>query len=296
MIGEPGAYLFGLLAASIWALAGVIAKRGLTNGGSALLFALLSALVGTVLFWGVLVVQRGAELFAHLTPSVVAVFALAGLVSSCIGRVLHFVGIDHVGATVAQTCVTTYPMFAVLLALLVIGESIRLVELFGMLVIVIGLVVLSLSKGGDIGGWRGWELLIPISAALLFGIGDVVRRYGFLATEATPIEGTALNSLAALTGFVSYVLVTEKRDVIRVPRRAYRYVVVAALLTPLGLLSLMTGLSLGRVIVVAPLAGTTPLFTIVFGYLLIRDLERITGGIVVGSVFIVLGIYLITGV
>lgn len=296
MFAASGAYLFGLLAAIIWGLSGVVAKRGLTNGGSPMLLALLSGGVGSTIFWGVLAAQRGGGLFAHLTPAMIGIFALAGLVASCVGRVSHFVGVDRVGATVANAAVTVHPMFSVTLALLFIGEPVRFIELSGMLVIIAGLVVLALSRGGDVKGWKGWEVLIPIGAAFLFGVGDVLRRYAFITTGASSLEGAAVNSLAALTGFTVYVLLSGRWAAFRVSRTTYWYIGVAAVLTPLGLLSLLTGLSLGRVVVVVPLAATVPLFTIVFSYLLIGDLERVTRGVVVGSAAIVFGIYLITGV
>lgn len=295
MVGASGAYLFGLIAAIIWGLSAVVAKRGLANGGSALLLAFLSASVGSVLFWGLLVVERGAQVFAHLTPTVVGIFVVAGLTASCIGRATHFVGIERVGPTVANTCVTAHPMFAVTIALLVIGEPVRLVEAAGMLVIIGGLILLTFSKGGDVGGWNRWEVLIPIGAAFLFSVGDVLRRYAFVTTGASPVEGAALNSFAAFAGFLAFILLDGRYGVFRVSRTGYRDIAIAAILTPVGLLSLLTGLSLGRVVVVVPLAATVPLFTIAFSYLLIRDLERVTWGIVVGSLGIVFGIYLITG-
>lgn len=296
MLGDPPAYLFALLAAIIWALGGVIVKRGVSQGASALLLATASAFFGTVIFWGVLFVERGVNTFFHLTLMIVVIFAVAALLASFVGRLLHFVGIDRVGATVAQTAVTTHPMFAVLFAFVLIGEPVRLVEIVGVLVIIGGLVVLSLSRGGDIKGWKPRELLIPIGAAFLFGAGDSLRRYAFVTTSATPVEGTAMNSIVALTAFGLYTVSMGKRDVFRVPPETYKYVIAAGVLTPLGLLSLMTGLSLGRVVVVVPLAATAPLFTILFSYVLIGDLERITRGLVVGAVFVVLGIYLVTGV
>jgi drug/metabolite transporter (DMT)-like permease len=48
------------------------------------------------------------------------------------------------------------------------------------------------------------------------------------------------------------------------------------------------------VAIVESLASTAPLFTTVFAYFLLRDLERVTRGIVVGAVLVAAGVALVT--
>ena len=50
----------------------------------------------------------------------------------------------------------------------------------------------------------------------------------------------------------------------------------------------------GSVSVVAPLAGTTPLFVLALSRIFLRDLEPLSVRLVVGTLLIVLGVYLIT--
>jgi uncharacterized membrane protein len=292
MLDTLEVYVFSLIAAIVWGLASVVAKRGLTNGGTALLLGLLGSFCGSIIFWGVLFFQRGFALLSHLTPAMVVVFALAGLSASGIGRLIYFTGLDRVGATIGQAGVSIHPLFATLLAFLFLAEPIRLVELGGVVVIVAGLIVFSFTTGGDRKGWRSWELIFPIGAAFLYALADVFRRYGFTEIGATPIEGIALNTTAAFVGLSCYVLLGH-RNAVNVPREAYRAVGRAAILLPLGLLSFMTALSLGRVVVAVPIANIAPLFTIFFGYFLIGDLERITRGVLAGSGCIIIGVYLL---
>jgi drug/metabolite transporter (DMT)-like permease len=46
--------------------------------------------------------------------------------------------------------------------------------------------------------------------------------------------------------------------------------------------------------VVAPLAGTTPLFVLALSRIFLRDLEPLSARLVVGTLLIVVGVYLIT--
>ena len=53
-------------------------------------------------------------------------------------------------------------------------------------------------------------------------------------------------------------------------------------------------LRMGTVNVVAPLTGTMPLFVLALSWLFLRDVEHMSTRLVVGTLLIVLGVYLIT--
>jgi uncharacterized membrane protein len=84
--------------------------------------------------------------------------------------------------------------------------------------------------------------------------------------------------------------------VLSLPRRSYAFFAASGVLTAVALLSLFTALSLpeGRVVVVDPLVAAAPLFTAVFAYFLLDDVERVTRGIVVGALLVVAGAVLVT--
>ena len=64
----------------------------------------------------------------------------------------------------------------------------------------------------------------------------------------------------------------------------------------LGVLLVLVALSLVQVSVVTPFNGTAPLFVLALASLLLKDVERLTGRIVLGTVLIVLGVFLLTAV
>jgi len=53
-------------------------------------------------------------------------------------------------------------------------------------------------------------------------------------------------------------------------------------------------LQVGTVTVVAPLVGAMPLFVLALSAVFLRDVERLSARLIVGTVLIVLGVYLIT--
>jgi uncharacterized membrane protein len=72
--------------------------------------------------------------------------------------------------------------------------------------------------------------------------------------------------------------------------------VVAGVMENLGVLLVLVALSLGQVSVVTPFNGTAPLFVLALASLLLKDVVRLTGRIVLGTVLIVLGVFLLTAV
>jgi drug/metabolite transporter (DMT)-like permease len=56
----------------------------------------------------------------------------------------------------------------------------------------------------------------------------------------------------------------------------------------------IVGLSLGAVSVVTPLTASAPIFVLLLSPFLLRGVEVLTARVIVGTVLIVLGVYLIT--
>lgn len=283
-----------LAAAAFWSMSMVLSKRGLEFGGDALLVALVVAVVDAVLYWPVLAVVEGGAVLAGLTPAGVGVFVLAGVVGTGVGRLASFTAIDRVGASVNSAAVSTRPLFATALAFLFLGEAVGPVVGAGIVVLVVGLVVLSLSRGGDVRGWAPHELLFSLLAAGSWAVADVVRRFGLTTTPATALHGVAVNEAAGVVVLGAYLLARRPAALGAVPRRSLAFFVGAGLLNACSFLLFFVALDLGPVAIVTSLVGVASLFTVAFAYLLLGDLERITPGIVVGAGLVVVGAAAIT--
>lgn len=289
-------FVLALIPAVLWGLSPIFSKRGMASGGHYLQASLTVVAVDSTLYWLALLALQGLDVFGDLSIAAGALFFAAGIVGTAIGRLAVFVGVDRVGASINSAVISTRPLFAGLLAVLVLGEPVTPVTAAGIGVLVVGLVVLAISRGGDVTGWRARELVFPLTAAAAFGAGNVVRKFGLDAfSEITLLEAVALNELGAMAGLGTYAVVAGYGDVFDLPRRTYGYFVASGTLTAVALLSLFAALRIGRVVVVDPLAATAPLFTTVFAAVFLRDLERITLRLVLGAVLVVCGVALIVG-
>jgi DME family drug/metabolite transporter len=243
--------------------------------------------VGTVGIWlSVLVLAptERADLHGFLY------FALAGIVGTTGGRLFRFMAIERVGASVSSALINLYPFVAAGLAILLLGEAVTMPILAGTAVIVGGTILLSAS--GSILGFRTSELIFPFLSAACFGAVAILRKLGL--GGAGPLLGFAINVTTALITFTAFLAASGQLRRLRWGRGSLRYLLAAGIFENAGVLFTVLALRAGSVSVVAPLAGTTPLFVLALSRIFLRDLEPLSVRLVVGTLLIVLGVYLIT--
>jgi DME family drug/metabolite transporter len=284
-------YLAGFTAALFWGIAPVLSKRGFTYGGNPFLVTSIIVTTSVILFWSLLAASQGVtDVLPDISPAGYGIFLLAGFVGTAVGRINNYAGIDHVGTSINSAVIATQPVFATILAFLFLGEQVTIVQVAGIFAVVGGVVMLTFSRGGDVGGWRPRELLFPLAAAFAYATGSVIRRFGLQTTPALPLEAVALNETAALMGVVGYTVGAGYFRPDSIAARGYVYFVGAGLASATGLLAFFIGLNNGRVAIVTTLVATSTLFATVFSYLGLGDLEEVTRGIVAGAILVVVGV------
>ena len=291
----PSVLLLAFAPAVMWGFTPVIEKRALSGGGTPLQASLTVVVVDSSVYLLALALLDPTP-FADLTLETAAIFAAAGVFGTALGRLAIFAGNARVGASISSAVVSARPLFATALAVGFLGEPLSGPTAVGIVVLVVGLGVLSVSKGGDLAGWSGPDLLVPLAAAALFAVGNVTRRWGLSTADATPLEAVAINEVAALVVLVGYVAITGPERVLNRPRRSYLIFAASGLITAVALLSMFTALAApeGRVAVVDPLVAMAPLFTVVFSWYWLGDIERVSRGVVAGATLVVLGAALVT--
>ena len=289
-------FALALLPAIFWGFSPIFDKRGMAAGGGSVQASLVVVLVDSTIYWLLIAVLYGRSAFSGLTLEVFVVFVFAGVVGTALGRITIFVGVDKVGASLNSAILSTRPLFATAIALVWLGEPLGPVTGVGIVILVAGLSILTVSRGGDLEGWEPRHLLWPLAAAATFAVANVSRRYGMLETPISALEAVAINETAGLVALLAYVAAVGGREVFDRPRESYRYFLGSGILTTVAMLSLMAALGLeeGRIAIVDPLVATAPLFTLLFAAVLLRDLERVTRGVVAGAALVVVGAALIT--
>jgi len=167
-------------------------------------------------------------------------------------------------------------------------ESVRL--FVGTVVIVVGTVLLSTS--GQRLGFRPWQIVLPLTSATCFGIVAIIRKVGL--GEMGPVLGTAINVTTAMIAFSTLMLASGHHGLRACRGRTLVYFIVAGITENAGVFLTIVALGFGAVSVVMPLASSTPIFVLLFTPFFLRGVEILTARVAVGTVLIVLGVYLIT--
>jgi len=130
---------FALGAAVSWAVSAVFARQGLRYM-PATIGTFLSLISGVVLMVGVVALFQRDQL-ADLTWAAVGIFAAVGLFNFVLGRYLNFLSIGHLGVARATPITASTPLFAAILAVLLLGETLNALTVLGTGLVLAGIYV-----------------------------------------------------------------------------------------------------------------------------------------------------------
>ena len=265
------AVLLALASAALFGGMTVAVRLGLRGGGEAGGAALATVIPAL----GVaLVAASFRHDVHHIWP-----FLLAGLLAPGGSQVLFTLAVREIGASRTSVMVGAAPLVAVAIALIFLGEPVRVPLLVGALAVVCGGVLLAAERDRP-GHLRARGLLYAAGAATLFATRDNVVRA--LHAHASP-ETAAAATLVA--GTVLAAVWTR-----RLPTgRELKRLAPAGLLFGLSYVSLFEAYWRGRVTVVSPLVATESLWGVALSALLIRHTEGMGRRLALGALLIVVG-------
>ena len=186
------AVALALTAAFCFGLGLILSHIGL-RGIAPVAGAAISIPTSTVLF--VAVAPFTLDLGAWSWPAV-AIFAAVGLLYPATGTLLTFAANRRLGPVITGTFGNLAPIFAVTLAFLFLGEPVRAGQLVGLAVIVAGVMVLTVPRGGRHAHWRSWFLLLPLVASGIRGLVQPTIKYG-LTLWPSPVAATLVSYLVS---------------------------------------------------------------------------------------------------
>lgn len=283
---SPAVFVLALASALLSAGSTILIRQGL-RGGTPFTGFWINLVVGTTGLWVAVFLTEGLGGFsAHG----LALFALAGLIGTTGGRLLRFVSIEQVGASISAALINLNPLVSTGLAVLLLGEHVTLPILAGTVVIVVGTTLLSI--GGRRLGMRPGQLALPLLSAVCFGVVAILRKAGLGHTG--PVLGSAINASTALVAFTAFLLVSGQRGAMVCRGRSLVYFAAAGVAENAAVFLTVVALGLGTVSVVTPLTATMPIFVLFLTLAFLRGVERLTTRIVLGTLLIVLGVSLIT--
>lgn len=219
-----------------------------------------------------------------------AAFAALGFFFPVLVTLLTYASNDRLGPAITSTVSATAPFFALLAAVLFIGERIPAHALLATCGVVGGIALVSWRGAAPGRGAASWALAIPVAGAVVRGFAQAAVKAG-LALWPSPFAAT-------LIGYtVSSAVALGVGRASTAPRRgpALFWFALTGVLNGAGVLALYSALGMAPVSLVAPIAGTYPLVTLLITAVFLRE-ERITPAVVLGGALTVSSIaYLVSG-
>ena len=276
--------LVSLASAVAFGGSGVAAKRGLAH---------VDPLAGTVVAVGTcfLAYLLLAPFWMRAEDWFTAgfwVFALMGIIQPSLSMYLANEAYSRAGATVTATFAATAPLFAAVLAIVFLGERLTVAIAAGTLLSVLGIVALSVEPRGD-------HRRRLVAAALAFATATAAIRgvnhfIGKIGMELLPNAFMASFCSFAVSFAILAVAYRWRRGrwPVRLPAAGIRCFAVTGLCIAAGIGLLFAGLIAGRVVIVSPIVGTYPVFTMLVSAAL-GD-ERVTAKVLAGVGLVVVGV------
>jgi len=222
------------------------------------------------------------------------IFVMVGLIQPGGTRFLSYLSVEKVGVTITASLRATTPLFSSLLAILVLGEALTVPVAVGTMFVVSGIILVSLKDKGTV-VLRNRYIFLPIFSALVAGSTQVIRKMG-LVHLPFPLLGAAVTTGTSLLVVTLSLIISNKMSMLAFNRTSLWFYTLGGITVTLGVASVFMSLHLSDLVIVAPLTGLSPLYSLILAAVFLRDLEVITPRIVAAACLIVLGVVLITAI
>jgi uncharacterized membrane protein len=237
-----------------------------------------------LLLWSAVFVSGGV----HAVPLAgVLLFSLVGIFQLGV-RLLAYTGVEKIGASRSSALQSISPLVSASIAVTILGEEPSVLIVLGTILVVAGIVLVSWKPEQQLAAFRRWHLLLPLGAAFLTGMNHPIRRY-VLAMANEPLLFSALMGTVSLAGFSIYLAASPRSQKVVWDRRAFWPFMGTGVFETLSILCIITAISMGRVVVVAPIAASYPIWALIEARIFLRQMEPINLKTVLGILSVVAG-------
>jgi drug/metabolite transporter (DMT)-like permease len=276
-------HFLALVTAICYASALVASRRGLRYSTPDTV-TWVSILVQNTSLWAAVFLTGGIP---PVSSMALGIFCIVGTFQMGV-RLFAYTGVLKIGASRSSALQSVSPLISATIAIAILKEPASALIIVGTVLVVGGIILVSWKAERELASFRWWHLSLPLAAACLTGINHPLRRYAFgLSNE--PLFFSAFMGVVSLVGFLIYRTVSPYKQRLAWSAGARWPFLWTGVFETLSIVFIMTSLSLGRVVVVAPLAATYPVWALVGAKLFLRDVEEIGLKTLLGIVSVVLG-------
>jgi drug/metabolite transporter (DMT)-like permease len=279
-----------LVTAALWSGSAMVFSAATVRAGS--LPVNVVRLLLAALYLGAVIPLFGLPV--ALTGSQIGFLAVSGLIGLAFGDSFLFMAFRELGARITMLVMSTSPAVAALLAYVILGETLTLRGIGGMVVTLAGVAIVVLERSGGVQGpvaWRG--IGNAALAAVGQGGGLIFAKLAFLEGEINGFVATLVRILASLVVMLPLgVVAARSSDAFRAmiaDRRALGLTALGAVLGPfLGITFSLIAVSSTGVGIAATIMSTVPILMLPLVHFIHK--ERLSWKAIAGAVVAVAGV------
>ena len=224
-------------------------------------------------------------------PTGALLFAVSGCLFPAVVTLLTFEANRRVGASISSALGNLSPLFAILIAFLVLREIPRPGQLVGLGVILTGVALIVGAPRATNGQAFGFAIVLLLLAAFIRGLVQPIVKLG-LTHWPSAYAATLISYIMSATFILSVAAIREGSAIVTAWRKGWRWFIPVGLLNGLAVLAMYGALARGPVTVVAPLVACYPLATLAFSRLLLKS-TSLAWGAAIGVAVTVAGVALL---
>lgn len=275
--------LYAVGSALFAGLTSILAKCGIRKTDSTVATAIRTIIV-LIFAWVMVFVVGSQGTIASIPARSLAFLGLSGLATGvswlCYFYALQRGPIDKVVPIDKSSTVMT-----ILLAALLLGESVTLTRGIGVMLIAAGTFLMIEKKGGVQKEENGW-MLAAFGSAIFAALTSILGKVGITGVESN--LGTALRTGVVLIMAWVMVFVQDKQGRVKaVPKNELGFICLSGLATGASWLCYYKALQLGPASLVAPIDKLSILVTVLFSYIVFH--ERLSRKALTGLAVLVAG-------
>ena len=296
--------LLALCAAATFAFNNTLARRGVLSGSVLQAMAItvpfgVPLMLIAALFFGALPALDDFTLATHVS------FAAAGIAHFVFGRYCNYRAVKAIGANLSGPLMETSVLFALVLAVTLLGEKLTILKILGIALILAG-PLLTVEKSGKAKAAGGGELaftphyvegyIFSLLAASAYGTSPILVRMSLEHTSwhASIAGGLVSYGAAAVVVIILIPLLGKVKHVSEISGEAVKWFCWAGFFVGVSQLLRYIALSFAPVSVVSPIQRLSLVFRLFFSYLLNRKYEIFDSRMVLGTIVSLVGAVLLS--
>lgn len=227
-------------------------------------------------------------------------FAAAGLAGTLIGRATAYTSVERIGASRTSPIVSGQVLVATVAGILILGERVTPFRGLGIVLVIAGVVTISWETASEnpddlplsallVG------LLLPLAAAVAFGIEPIFAKFGLAEGTPAPV-GLVIRIIAGTIGFVLFLWSQGRLPALATLTEVNtRWFVLAGLANSVFAVGYYLSLSLAPVNIVVPIVQSYPVIVVLVSAIVMPErLERVTWRLAAATVVVVVGVVIVT--